>query len=54
MNEMIILKINGKKVMVPYNLLGIKQAIQFLELEERELTPPRKPKNRMETLEVQR
>ena len=35
----IILKIGGKQVVVPYNLVGVKQVINFLELEERELTP---------------
>ena len=46
--EKIILKIGGKKVVVSYNLLGVKQVINFLELEERELTPPRKGSRKIE------
>ena len=42
MKNKIILKMDGKRLEVPYSLLGVKQVIEFLELEERELIPPKK------------
>ena len=38
-NKNIVLKMDGKYLKVPYNRLGIKQIIQFLEQEERHLSP---------------
>ena len=38
----IVLKMDGKKVIVDYNVLGLKQLIDFLELEEKELMPAKK------------
>lgn len=35
----IVLKMDEKKVIVDYNVLGLKQLIQFLELEEKQLEP---------------
>ena len=35
----IVLKMDGKYIKVPYSRLGIKQIIQFLEQEERHLSP---------------
>ena len=39
MNKKIILQMNGKKLIVDYNILGLKQLIQFLELQEKQLEP---------------
>ncbi len=39
MKNKIILKMDEKKVIVDYNVLGLKQLIQFLELEEKQLEP---------------
>ena len=39
MKNKIILKMNGNKVIVDYSVLGLKQLIQFLELEEKQLEP---------------
>ena len=39
MKNKIILKMDGKKLIVDYNILGLKQLIQFLELEEKQLEP---------------
>ena len=39
MKNKIILKINENKVIVDYNVLGLKQIINFLELEEKQLEP---------------
>ena len=39
MRNKIILKINGKEIIVDYNILGLKQVINFLELEEKQLEP---------------
>ena len=39
MPKKIILKMDGKKIIVDYNRLGLKQLIQFLELEEKQLEP---------------
>ncbi len=41
----IVLKMDGKKVIVDYNVLGLKQLIQFLELEEKQLMPAKKRRN---------
>lgn len=35
----IVLKMDGKYIKLPYSRLGIKQIIQFLEQEERHLSP---------------
>lgn len=45
MPKKIILKMDGKKVIVDYNVLGLKQLIQFLELEEKQLMPAKKRRN---------
>ena len=37
--KIIVLKMDGKYLKVPYNRLGLKQIIQFLEQEERHLSP---------------
>ena len=39
MKNKIILKMDGKKLIVDYNILGLKQLIQFMELEEKQLEP---------------
>ena len=39
MKNKIILKMDGKKLIIDYNALGLKQLIQFLELEEKQLEP---------------
>ena len=39
MNKKIILKLDEKKIILPYDLVGLKQLIQFLELEEKQLEP---------------
>ena len=41
----IVLKMGGKKVIVDYNVLGLKQLIDFLELEEKQLMPAKKRRN---------
>ena len=41
----IVLKMDGKKVIVDYTVLGLKQLIQFLELEEKQLMPAKKRRN---------
>ena len=41
-NGKIILQMNGKTIKLPYNLISVRQVIKFLELEERQLTPPKK------------
>ena len=45
MPKKIILKMDGKKVIVDYNVLGLKQLIDFLELEEKQLMPAKKRRN---------
>ena len=45
MPKKIILKMDGKKIIVDYNRLGLKQLIQFLELEEKQLMPAKKRRN---------
>ncbi len=39
MKNKIILKMDEKKIILPYDLVGLKQLIQFLELEEKQLEP---------------
>ena len=41
----IVLKMDGKKVIVDYTVLGLKQLIDFLELEEKQLMPAKKRRN---------
>ena len=36
--KIIVLKMDGKYLKVPYNRLGIKQIVQFLEQKERHLS----------------
>ena len=40
--KIIVLKMDGKYLKVPYNRLGLKQIIQFLEQEEKQLEPAKK------------
>ena len=52
MKNKIILKMDGKKLIVDYNILGLKQLIQFLELEEKQLMPAKKRRNMEIPMEV--
>ncbi|WP_298277825.1 hypothetical protein [Ferroplasma sp.] len=52
MNNQIILKVNGKIVKLPYDLISVRQVIKFLELEERQLTPPKKGRHMEVPVEV--
>ena len=51
-NKIIVLKMDGKYLKVPYNKLGIKQIIQFLEQEERHLSPSSNRKMEFVSAEV--
>ena len=50
--KIIVLKMDGKYLKVPYNRLGIKQIIQFLEQEERHLSPSSNRKMEFVSAEV--
>ncbi len=52
MENKIILKINGKTLKLPYGLVSVKQVIQFLELEERQLTISKKGRHMEVPIEV--
>ncbi|WP_156150313.1 hypothetical protein [Acidiplasma sp. MBA-1] len=52
MKYRIILKINGKTIKLPYDLVSVKQAIKFLELEERQLMISKKGRHMEVPIEV--
>jgi hypothetical protein len=51
-NNKITLKMAGKKIIVDYNILGLKQVILFLQEEQKNLIPAKKKTMKFSAVEV--